>query len=152
MCCAADSGQVNLQTVLDEQAVLDAIGEMRKAALGFLAEMEAASSDDCSLGNARQALHKVGVVQLAQTLGSMDKPNDLGQEILRRHLRVQEGKFDGGLPKGPWVRLESDCVVRLTSQRFGLEASQVKDNWRATTRHPYRTFGARRFIRLCRIQ
>jgi hypothetical protein len=61
---------------------------------------------------------------------------------------------DGGLPKGPWVRLESGqaCAARLTSQRFGLDASQVKDSWSTMPRHPYRTAGARRFIRLCKIQ
>jgi hypothetical protein len=125
---------------------------MRKAAVGFLAEIESASSEECSLGDARQALHNGGVVPFAKTVIAMDKPSDLGQEILRRHLRVQEDKSDGGLPKGPWVRLESECAARLTEQRFGLDASQVKDNWRVTARHPYRTFGARRFIRLCRIQ
>ena len=149
---AASSGQVNLQVVLNEQAVGDAIGQMRNAAVGFLAEIEGASNEESSLGIARQALHNVGVVQLAQTIIPMEKPTDVGQEILRRHMRVQEGKFDGGLPKGPWVRLEPEGVARLTAQRFGLDTSQVKDNWRVTTRHPYRTFGARRFIRLCRIQ
>jgi hypothetical protein len=43
-------------------------------------------------------------------------------------------------------------MARLTAQRFGLNASQVKNNWQKTTRHPYRTFGAKRFIKLCKIQ
>ena len=149
---AADSGKVKLQTVLEEQAVADAILQLRKATVSFLAEVDGTSNEECSLGNARQALLKVGIGQFAQSISDIDSPTDIGQEILRRHLRVQEGKFDGGLQKGPWVRLEPDCMAHLTLKRFGLQASQVKGNSRAADRHPYRTFGARRFIRLCRIQ
>jgi hypothetical protein len=150
---AAASGQVKLQTVMEEPMLVDACGQMRRAAAGFLAQLEAASGSD-DLGTARQALQKLGLVELARALGATETPIDLAQEILRRHLRVQEGKFDGGLPKGPWVRLESgqSCAARLTAQRFGLEVSQVPDNWKAMARHPYRTIGARRFIRLCKIQ
>ena len=149
---AADSGKVSLQTVLDERAVLDATAQMRKAAVGFLAETEIASGEENSLGDAKPALQKVEVVQFAKTVSNMHAPNDIVQEVLRRHLRVQENKFDGGLPKGPWVRLEPESMARLTAQRFGLNASQVKNNWQETTRHPYRTFGAKRFIKLCKIQ
>ncbi len=151
---ATNSGQVGLQTVMEEPSLVDACAQLRRASAAFLAQMEAASGNDAGLGTARQALQKLGLVELAQTLGATEKPIDLGQEILRRHLRVQEGKFDGGLPKGPWVRLEPGqrCAARLTSQRFGLDASQVTNSWKVMARHPYRTFGAKRFIRLCKIQ
>lgn len=151
---ATSSGQVCLQTVMEGPSLVKACTQLRRASGAFLAQMEASSGNDSVLGTARQTLQKLGLVELAQTLGATEKPIDLGQEILRRHLRVQEGKFDGGLPKGPWVRVEPDqgCTARLTSQRFGLDASQVADSWMGMARHPYRTFGARRFIRLCRIQ
>jgi hypothetical protein len=151
---ATNSGQVDLQTLMEEPSLVDACAPMRSASVAFLAQLDTASGNNAVLGPARQALQKLGLVELAQTLGATEKPIDLVQEILRRHLRVQDGKFEGGLPKGPWVRLEpgQGYAARLTSQRFGLDASQVTDNWKAMARHPYRTFGARRFIRLCRIQ
>jgi hypothetical protein len=149
-----DSGQVDLQTVMECPSLVGACTEMKRASEAFLAQLEAASGNESVLGSARQALQKLGIVEFAQTLRVTKEPINLGQEVLRRHLRVQEDKFDGGLPKSPWVRLEPGpgSAARLTSQRFGLTESHVTDGWRAMTRHPYRTFGAKRFIRLCRIQ
>jgi hypothetical protein len=151
---ATNTGRTTLQEAMEESPLRDACAQINQASSAFLAQLEPASSDDNILGSARQALQKIGLVALAQALSATEVPIALGQEILRRHMRVQEGKFDGGLPKGPWVRLETETgtEARLTSQRFGLEPSQVKDSWREMTRHPYRTFGARRFIRLCKIQ
>ena len=153
-CQATASGQVRLQTVMEEPSLVNACAQMRRASAAFLAQMEAASGNDAVLGTATQTLQKLGLVELAQSLGATERPIDLGEEILQRHLRVQEGKFDAGLPKGPWVRVEPDqgCAARLTSQRFGLNASQVANSWKHMARHPYRTFGAKRFIRLCKIQ
>ena len=151
---AANSGQVGLQTVMDQPPLMEACSQMMRASSAFVAQLDISSAEDTALSNAKQALQKLGLAELAQTLANTEEPIALGQEILRRHLRVQEGKFDGGLPKGPWVRLEAGqrCVARLTSQRFGLEVSQATDTWKVMARHPYRTFGARRFIRLCKIQ
>lgn len=151
---AADSGQVDLHRVMDDPSLVAACTQMRRASAAFLAQMEAASRNDAALGIAGQALQKLGLVELARTLEATERPIDLGQAILRRHLRVQEGKFEGGLPKGPWVRLNpgEGCTAQLTSQRFSLDVSQVPNRWEGMARHPYRTFGARRFIRLCKIQ
>jgi hypothetical protein len=151
---ASASGQVGLQLVMEEQPVVEACSQLRKAASGFPDEVEAASGDETGLGNSRTTLQKQGLIELAQTLGRTGDPIEVAEEILRRHLRVQEGKFDGGLPKGPWVRLEPGPghTARLTAQRFGLDASDARENWRAMVRHPYRTSGAKRFIRLCKVQ
>lgn len=150
---ATSTGQTALQTVMETPILVAACTEMKASSAAFSEMVESALGDDAVLGPARLALQKLGLVELARTLAAIEQPTDLGQEVLRRHLRVQEGKFDGGLPKGPWVRMEpgQGLQARLTSQRFGLETSQATDSWSEMARHPYRTFGARRFIRLCRI-
>ena len=112
---ATTSGQVRLRAVMEEPFLVNECAQMRRASLAFLAHMEAASGNDAVLGTARQTLQKLGLIELAKTLAATEKPIDLGQEILRRHLRVQrvqEGKFDGGLPKGPGVRVDQIMGAR----------------------------------------
>ncbi len=149
---ATDRGQAEIEAAADASAVVHATQDISLAARRFLTELDSAPEQD-GLGQARQALTKTGLVSLAQVLAGIREPVAVCQEILRRHARVQEGKFDGGLPKGPWIKLEGGegVVVRLTAQRFGLEPSQAAQSWTDMARHPYRTHGARQFIRLCRI-
>jgi hypothetical protein len=148
------SGQAALQPMLEDESVAEACSQMRKAASDFLTEVGTASGEDTSLGTAWGALLKLGLIEFAQKLNGANVQIDIVREILQRHLRVQEGKFDGGLPKGPWVRLEPgpEFIARLTAQRFGIEASEARNRWDALSRHPYRTSDARRFVHLCRIQ
>jgi hypothetical protein len=151
---ASASGHVPLKALMDEQALVDSCAQMRKAAAGFLSQLQATSANEDPLGVVKQSLKSRGFIELAQVLAGIEKPLNVGQELLRRHQRVQEGKFDGGLPKGPWVRLEPGAlsVARLTTQRFGLKSSDIERSWQRMQRHPYRTFGAMRFVKLCRIQ
>jgi hypothetical protein len=148
---AADRGQIRLDAVTEDADVAGAAKDITAAAARLLAELEAASQH-ARLGPAHQALITNGLVGLAKTLAaSAGDPVIACHEVLGRHARVQDGKFDGGLPKGPWVRVGADGVARLTAQRFGLEPHEASTAWTEMTRHPYRTYGARQFIRRCRI-
>lgn len=152
-CGVTGNGQANLGSVMLDKSLVQACAEMRSACGEFVAHLEEAESTPGGK-DLRQGLQKLGMTELAQALGSAsESPTEVGREVLTRHQRVQEGKFDGGLPKGPWIRIEpgQPNVAQLTSQRFGLDGVQVPDSWQSMPRHPYRTFGARRFIRLCKI-
>ena len=73
--------------------------------------------------------------------------------MLDRHRDVQQGKIDKGERKSPWVqRVPSGDKVRLTAQRYQLPVSERWADWNDVPWHPYRTSGARRFIRQCDIR
>jgi hypothetical protein len=151
---ATDRGQVLVEAVATgEMALARAARDMSAAAVKLLSELDS-TSDHGDLGTASRTLAAAGLVDLARTLAaSAGDPLVACQEVLRRHARVQEGKFDGGLPKGPWIRLEGEArpTARLTAQRFGIQPNRAAEVWEDVVRHPYRTYGARRFIRQCRI-
>jgi hypothetical protein len=152
---ALGHGEVELPTVGSSAAVQSAAKELRSTAAKFVEEVEKATDAPDGLGPARQGLQKLKLVDLARSLASTAEPVAVCQNILRRHIRVQEGKFDSGVRKQPWVQLDdadTGQMARLTAQRFGLEPSQVRESWTKMARHPYRTFGARRFIRQCKIR
>ena len=150
---ALDRGQASLASIAHEPAVESAAEAVRQAATDLLTKWGATGNAQMQLGPACARLRELGIVELARTLAGTSDARAICQEVLRRHARVQDGKFDGGLPKGPWIRFEvgSDDRVVLTQQRYGLEPGQARSSWTAMARHPYRTEGARRFIRLCRI-
>lgn len=73
--------------------------------------------------------------------------------LLDRHRDVQQGKIDKGERKAPWIqRVPSGDQVRLTAQRYQIKASERWADWDDVPWHPYRTSGARRFIRQCDIR
>jgi hypothetical protein len=149
---ATSSGRASLTELAGRERVQNAFGEMKVSAADFLREVEAASPED-GIGPARQTLQKLRILDLAQTAASIDNPVMLCQEVVRRHTSIQQGKFDGGLPKGAWISADgNDHQFRLTQQRFGIEPSEAPEAWHNVPRHPYRTAGARRFIRQCLIR
>src|SRR5262249_9494682 len=73
--------------------------------------------------------------------------------VLDRHRDVQQGKFDRGEPKAAWVRRDpGNGSVRLTAQRHQLPRSGRYEGWGQIPWHPYRTYGARRFVKACGIR
>jgi hypothetical protein len=119
----------------------------------LLTEYNDSSADRSSLGAAWQSLQKIGLVELAKTFQSAKGEEALVKEVIARHLRVQEGKFDGGMPKGPWIRYEPGGTSHfaLTAQKFGIAQSEFPKTWQSIEWHPYRTWAARRFVRHCKI-
>jgi hypothetical protein len=150
---ATATGRINLDSALRGHALDQARMEMRSACEQFQKELKTDETSPQSAGP-RQALQKLGLVDLSRDLAAASSSTtNVARAVLQRHQQVQEGKFDGGLPKGSWIRLESpqSHLAQLTSQRFGLNGSQVRESWNSMPWHPYRTFGARRFIQLCKV-
>lgn len=149
---ATATGRTSLKAALIQPELAETTTALKSACKEFESNLAGAENAGVA-GTLRQELAKFSLIEFAAELASLSAtPLEIGGAILRRHLRVQDGKFEGGLPKGPWIRLETQTsnIVCLTSQRFGVEG-QWSDSWSSMARHPYRIGGARRFIRLCRI-
>lgn len=106
--------------------------------------------DAAVLAPIAQAMKESGITTLAQRVAAAGSVGEAASLLLQRHLEVQSGKLDRGQQKAPWLRLEKK-TVRLTSQRNELPRGKHARSWRGITRHPYRTWGAGRFIQQCRI-
>jgi hypothetical protein len=97
-----------------------------------------------------QAMRDSGIMALSDGIARAETPAAAVALLLQRHVDVQSGKFDRGLQKAPWLRVEGG-VARLTSQRNELRRSAHARSWRNILRHPYRTVSTIRFIQQCRI-
>ena len=150
---AADQSSVNLRVVLKSPGVDLACAAITSNSGRLLNEYNNSSADRSSLGAAWQSLPKLGLVDLATTFQSARGEEALLKGVIARHLRIQEGKFDGGMPKGPWIRYAPGGTSHfaLTAQKFGIAQSEFPKTWQSIERHPYRTWAARRFVRLCKI-
>jgi hypothetical protein len=151
---ATDEPEVRLKSVATTPACAGACEGARTAAaalIGALGEAEAVHPQ--SAHDIRGAFAEAGVVALAEATRGTSGDVDLLGLVLDRHRDVQQGKFDRGERKAPWVRRDTPGgPVRLTAQRHQLPWSDRYDDWEHTPWHPYRTFGARRFVRACGIR
>jgi hypothetical protein len=103
--------------------------------------------------DARAAFAEAGVLAFAEAARGVADGADLLGLVLDRHRDVQQGKFDRGERKAAWVlRDASTATARLTAQRHQLPRSGRYDTWDQVPWHPYRSFGARRFVKACRIR
>lgn len=150
---AANQSSVDLRAVLRSLGVDQACAAITSNSSRLLNEYNDSSSDPSSLGAAWQSLPKLGLVELAKAFQAVKDEELVLKEVFTRHLRVQEGKFDGGIPKGPWIRYApgSTSQLVLTAQKFGFAQSEFPRTWQSIERHPYRTRAARRFVHLCKI-
>jgi hypothetical protein len=97
-----------------------------------------------------QAMRDSGIIALAEQIPAVGTVAEAAGVLLQRHAAVQSGKFDRGLHKAPWLRLDNG-TARLSSQRHELPRGQHASSWRNISRHPYRTSAAGSFIQQCRI-
>lgn len=145
-------------------ARLDALARTHSCDSAFLAAQTAASDLLASIETAesihpetahdiRGSLVEAGMLTFAESVrGSLNRVNLLSLG-LGRHRDVQQGKFDRGERKAAWIHHDpSNDSVRLTAQRHQLPRSGRHDSWEKVPRHPYRTYGARRFVKACRIR
>ncbi len=100
----------------------------------------------------RDALVEAGMLSFAEMVRSASSAVELLVLGLSRHRDVQQGKFDRGERKAAWLHCETSMgTFRLTAQRHPLPRSGRHENWEKVPRHPYRTYGAKRFVKACRI-
>jgi hypothetical protein len=151
---ATDTPEVNLKEVGERPDVLEASEAAKSAAAQLLAGMEEAQRiHPNAAGGIMTALTDVGIVGLLGTISASDSAHDMLDLVLDRHQDVQQGKFDKGGRKAPWIKRDTfQDKVSLSAQRHQLIVADRKKSWEQMPWHPYRTVGALRFIRQCRIR
>lgn len=151
---ATDESEVRLKTVSGQSNVLDAHEALRSAARDLTAGLNRAREIHRRTSEEVQTvLREAGIISLLPLIEAISSPHDMVSLVLDRHRDVQQGKFDKGERKAPWVRRDTaDGKVRLTAQRYQLSVSDRRDRWDQVPWHPYRTFGAQHFIRQCDIR
>ena len=151
---ATDEHEVRLDSLANAGPVVSAHQGAQSAASKLLNAVESAAAiHDKTAQDLREAFIEAGILGLADAARGAPDPAGLLSLALDRHRDVQQGKFDRGEPKAPWVRRnQANSSVRLTAQRHQLPRSGRYDGWEQVPWHPYRTFGARRFVKACRIR
>lgn len=151
---ATDEPEIHLDSVASNPNCISACVGARSAATELIEAIEEAGTvHPATLHDLRTTFVEGGIVSLAESLRGMSEDVDLISLVVNRHRDVQQGKFDCGERKAAWVRQETpDGPLRLTAQRHQLPRSGRYDSWDDLPWHPYRTFGARRFVRSCGIR
>lgn len=154
LAATTDEPEARLAVVAGKATVLAACEAAQSAVTALSAALERAreihpqTADDI-----KAVLMDAGIGTLVSTVPATRLAVDLVSLVLDRHRDVQHGKFDKGERKAPWVRRDpAGGTVRLTAQRYQIPVSARWDSWEQVPWHPYRTFGALRFIRQCDIQ
>jgi hypothetical protein len=151
---ATDEPETHLDSVASHASCTSACETARSAATELIDAIEEAGTiHPAAVSDLRAAFVQAGIVTLAESTRGMSEDVDLIGLVLNRHRDVQQGKSDRGERKAVWVRQESPGGrLRLTAQRHQLSRSDRYESWDRFPRHPYRTFGARRFVRACGIR
>lgn len=149
-----DEPEARLEKLAATAPCVSALRSLRSAAGDLFTAMEDAAAihpetaNDCSA-----AFATAGVVAFAETARGVPDGVDLLGLVLDRHQDVQQGKFDRGERKAAWVRRDATSgSAHLTAQRHHLPRSARYDSWDQIPWHPYRTYGARRFVKACIIR
>ncbi len=151
---ATDEPEVPLNVVAEKSNVLVAYEGVHSAARDLVASLSRAYEIHRTTSDEIQTvLRDGGIGALLPLIRATGSARDMVSLVLDRHRDVQQGKFDKGQRKAAWIRRDTtEGKVRLTAQRHQLSVSDRCANWEQVAWHPYRTFGAQRFIRQCDIR
>jgi hypothetical protein len=146
---ATDESEARLELVIQKSNVLAAHEAAKSAAADLTSALSCVRDiHRKTTEEVESVLMDAGIRALLPAIDAADSAVDIVSLVLDRHRDVQQGKFDKGLPKASWVRRDSaEGKVRLTAQRFQIPVSDRCGSWEQVPWHPYRTFGALRFIR-----
>ena len=148
-----DEPEIALEKFAKEQAVNTAFSEAKKAASEVLIAIQSSNEiDSRSHEDIFSAFISAQMNNLLACVETCTSSHDMLVIVLNRHRDVQHGRLDNGERKAPWIHHDSSSnKIRLSAQRYQLPVSQRFSNWTDVPWHPYRTSGARRFIRQCDI-
>jgi len=151
---ATDTTEVSLKALGKQTNVLGAYSAAKSAATELHASLDQAREINRKLAEEiLTVLTDAGIGVLLTEINAIASASDMLSLVLDRHRDIQQGKFDKGERKAPWVKRDtSGDKVSLTAQRHQLVVSDRKNSWDQVPWHPYRTFGALRFIRQCGIR
>lgn len=151
---ATDEPEARLDSLAATTPCVSALQGLRSAA----GDLQTATEDAADIhpetaNDCRDAFATAGIVGFAAAARGVPDGVDLLGLVLDRHRDVQQGRFDRGESKAAWVRRDpANGSARLTAQRHQLHRSGRYDSWDQVPWHPYRTFGARRFVKACGIR
>jgi hypothetical protein len=151
---ASDEGEARLIDVANQESASEAVEAVCKGADELKKNLLTASDVSPTTATEVGTVFKESdILSFADDiLRAAKNADELMRIVLRRHSQVQSGRFDKGLPKGAWVRLNSSGDrVQLTAQRHQLAPSERPANWKVVGRHPYRTRSAFAFIHSCKM-
>jgi hypothetical protein len=151
---ASDEGEARLIDVANQESASEAVEAVCKSADELKKNLLTASDVSPTTATEVWTVFKESdILSFADDiLRAASNADELMRIVLRRHSQVQSGRFDKGLPKGAWVRLNSSGDrVQLTAQRHQLARSERPANWKVVGRHPYRTRSAFAFIDSCKM-
>jgi hypothetical protein len=151
---ATDEPQVHLGSLVIASHCIPARDIVKAASFDLLSAIGQAEAIHAQAAHeVRQTFVETGVLSFADSSKSISDGTAVLDAVLDRHRDVQQGKFDRGQPKAPWVRRDAiNGTARLTAQRHQLPRSGRYDGWEQVPRHPFRTYGARRFVKACGIR
>lgn len=151
---ATDEAAVRLDSLASAAPCLAASEGARTAASDVLDTSEHASKIHSQTAyDIREAFNETGILAFAEATRHTSATADMLVLVLDRHRDVQQGKFDRGERKAPWVcRDAANNSVRLTAQRHQLPRSKRYEDWEQIPWHSYRTDGAWRFVEACGIR
>lgn len=150
---ASDEVEVSLSDLASLESIKEADVAIRKSAAELKRSLQAAREvNTTTTGEVETVLRESAILSLADEV-LLQKPDhsEIMRLVIRRHVQVQSGKLDKGLPKAAWTRLTDNDKIRLTAQRHQLAASQRPAGWKDVGRHPYRTGSAFAFTQACGI-
>lgn len=150
----SDQMEVSLSTLADNEQIKDGRQAILNSARDLLNNLAQAHEINAIASSEVEAvLQGSGVLQLVHdVIRHANDASELLRLVVRRHTHVQSGKFDKGLPKAAWTRLDGNDSIRLTAQRHQLTKSHRPEHWKDVSRHPYRTHSAYSFIRASNIK
>ena len=151
---ATDEPVASLDALARTTSCDSAFHAAQSAASDLLASIETAESIHPEAArDIRGALVEARMLSFAEAVCGATDAVQLLNVGLGRHRDVQHGKIDRSELKAAWIHHDpSNGTVRLTAQRHQLPHSGRYDSWEEVPRHPYRTYGARRFVNACRIR
>lgn len=151
---ATDEPVTRLQTVASSSACTAACQGARTTAASLLQAINEAELVHAPTAyELRKEFADAGVIALAGTIRETHDDVSLLNQVLDRHFGIQHDKHHRGERKTAWLRRDgTDGRVRLSAQRHQLAKADRYGSWEQVPWHPYRTFGAARFIRACGIR
>lgn len=151
---ATDEPEVRLDSLATAPDCIAARDNVHAASFNLLAAIGQAEAIHApTTYEIRQSFVETGVLSFADGAKNVSDGAAMLSYVLDRHRDVQQGKFDKGQPKAPWVRRDPmNGKARLTAQRHQLPKSGRYDGWEHIPWHPFRTYGARRFVKACGIR
>jgi hypothetical protein len=140
MCRSSATGAIDRVARRSDDVLTRVVDELPAA----VATLDRALRDQQALNIGARPERLEDVLAFLRDAAGASDPLALASFIVDRHAKVQQGKFDGGRRKAPWLE-EEDGALALTPSRVPETPAEVQsiDDIRP---HAYRAFTAQRLL------